>query len=819
MPKELVAGVLENLLGEYVLNISKDTIKVGVVRGRIKLENVQLDGDLIGSHISGAVGLTGFCVLSCWAKKLRISVNWAALEKEPTRIEIIGMHLLCVPLLSSTAGLMCGSGSAVDPSCTLRTRAKRSTLARFERNFWLSEENTAVLERASNHSIDPNSEERENWKTKLKAKLVSNIEVTCKDIHIRVEVPFGALRSINTAKKSSRDKKAATDERAFAFGIYLDSFVASWDSKNTSVKDNTSLKVFKINDLAVYWDDDAPFLISDFLIGNSALDLTKVQSHVTDAMFSMVYNQHPTNDILEEFKVKPVSSSMKHRYICKPFSLQINAFLDEISCLAELLPCDILFQIKPQQYEQYVKLRSAMLAQKRFDTMLHQRPLARPTSTSAVAWWRYAIACVITRPNFRPWRDVIRIVDTRTKYIQLVMKKTIHSQKGNGFHSGLTRAESIELLQMEDLLPIEALLAFHLIALRKVLLMRVVEKLRPHVTTPANTAFGPLKRIKRVWSSTKFKSNRMNNDSSLHSVDLSTADSNPYNTPSAPDNNATQFTFQVHNASIALELLNKVDGKPSIIIDIEASGQIKNEQSDKVDLVFDMQRVDISYNNNYHPNGFKLLSMKYYEEFSNRNDTDHQGKLSSSSDSTKNIDSTSTSKKTSMRKSKNKISDKINSSQVDGSKVVQEGKLPPGVVFRVVALSNLTSLHLNIDAHPIFMVWNSHALNAITDFFDSPYPEMQNVFQGQLRNAATPLAHRAQVALLSPTSLTVKVNIDAPKFLVPITSLVSDGALFLDAGQIKINIHKPMYIMDTKYEVNFHLNNRPKNVKYIINSN
>ena len=60
--------VAEDVIGEYVLNISKENIKIAAHRGKIKLENVQLDGDLIGSHVLGAAGLSGFGVLSCWAK-------------------------------------------------------------------------------------------------------------------------------------------------------------------------------------------------------------------------------------------------------------------------------------------------------------------------------------------------------------------------------------------------------------------------------------------------------------------------------------------------------------------------------------------------------------------------------------------------------------------------------------------------------------------------------------------------------------------------------------------------------------------------------
>jgi hypothetical protein len=127
---------MEEVFGEYILNISKDNLKIAAVRGKIKLENVQLDGDLIGSHVFGAVGLIGFGVLSCSAKSIKVLVPWSNLEKEPTRFEVTGVHLVCVPLIPSTANKMYGAGTKVDPRCTLRTRAKRLVLARLERNYW-----------------------------------------------------------------------------------------------------------------------------------------------------------------------------------------------------------------------------------------------------------------------------------------------------------------------------------------------------------------------------------------------------------------------------------------------------------------------------------------------------------------------------------------------------------------------------------------------------------------------------------------------------------------------------------------------------------
>jgi N-terminal region of Chorein or VPS13/Vacuolar sorting-associated protein 13, N-terminal len=136
MAKQFIISAMEETLGEYILNISKENLKIAALRGQIKLENVQLDGDLVGSHVLGVVGLSSFGVLSCSAKSIKVAIPWKTLEKEPTRFEIKGIHLVCVPLTPSTANQMYGAGTLVDPRCTLRTRAKRLVLARFERNFW-----------------------------------------------------------------------------------------------------------------------------------------------------------------------------------------------------------------------------------------------------------------------------------------------------------------------------------------------------------------------------------------------------------------------------------------------------------------------------------------------------------------------------------------------------------------------------------------------------------------------------------------------------------------------------------------------------------
>ena len=576
---------MEDVIGEYILNIPKENIKIAALRGKIKLENVQLDGDLIGSHILGAVGLSGFGVLSCWAKSLKAVVPLKNLEKEPTRFEINGLHLVCVPLLPSTANREYGGGSDVDPRCTLRTRAKRSALARFERNYfsgrvpgegppsrrvrraiieaervlrkgngrWRGSFNDKDEDTLDTDTADEIGSELEdesgysesddqgppvdnipaalripivadNWKTKLREKMLRNMECKIENMHIRCEVSEQGLDFCQTDDQKQKQRgEIPAEQRAFSFGVTVDSlFVRTandrWEvgsetaksaddsSSRSSKQDDSSSssfsattattqstgamknKVAEINNACIYWDDDPPLLISETYILRSNehnLSPIRLQSRVGIAMDAMRTCQDPGEAVRMSLaspsagspsrsEVKSSSSSARsHHYILEAFSWKAQVKMGDrnqpgpMTCIFEFLPMEMDLFFRPHQYKQYQMLRSAMLSQQRFDTMLRQRPTEEP-SDNPLAWWKYAISCVTTRPNSRPWADVIQIVRSRQRYIELVEQKIMNSSTGNGFHGGLNEIESLELLALEELLPIEALMSFHLLAMRKV---------------------------------------------------------------------------------------------------------------------------------------------------------------------------------------------------------------------------------------------------------------------------------------------------------------------------------------------------------------
>lgn len=358
MAKQFIIAAMEEVFGEYILNISKDNLKIAALRGKLTLENVQLDGDLIGSHILGPMGLSSFGVLSCSAKSIKVSIPWKNLETEPTRFEVKGVHLVCVPLTSSTAHQMYGSGSSVDPRCTLRTRAKRLVLARLERNFWngqipgegpvmkkiqravneverdlrkqrgrgwrigeksnQTDEMEEVLDNLvyglgdeeDTHSKDIPEIPRD-WKVRLREKVLRNIEASLSNVHVRCEVP------------GQQDTNESMEKDSYVIGMTLESFVvrtASEDWKvgkhdkrgsafcrendhlgpNEYVVHNNKIGCFK--GFSIYFDDEPPILLSesDALRGNcQKIAPEKLQHRISNAMEKLTRNQEVGDTIRE----------------------------------------------------------------------------------------------------------------------------------------------------------------------------------------------------------------------------------------------------------------------------------------------------------------------------------------------------------------------------------------------------------------------------------------------------------------------------------------------------------------------------------------
>jgi Vacuolar sorting-associated protein 13, N-terminal len=459
-----------------------------------------------------------------------------------------------------------------------------------------------------------------------------------------------------------------------------------------------------------------------------------------------------------------------------------------ISCSADVLPFNFAFNVRPSQYLQYQKLKAAVKSQQRFDTMPRQRPLDSPIDNPR-AWWKYAILCVTSRPNTRPWQDIKRIGHNRLRYIDLVVKKNTDRGSGIGYHAGLSAKQSEELLLMEDTLPIEALLAFHLVALRRVYAAQSRNNNISRNSFNYDARHGTSRfRMLRGGASAKIKppspSSAMNcevtiaSGSTQHMQSQTAADSvtgisqvSLLEAMTLRLGKKVWFVdWKLRDATVCVLLRRRPADTPMLQFVLRASGNLKSFGLGKRDFSFAMSQFDIMH---------RMDKVLFFSSTANSVFVEEDADVGEYM--------------TDQNVSTGSASDFPYSSGISGtlrgpdlltpSKYLE---LPEeGIVCRIVAGKDHDTFKLSISAHPATLVWTTSLSDSVSEFFSEKSSDLQKDLTLHIRNFATPMARKAQLALLSPASLSLHLNIAAPKVWIPLISGDAEGSLVLDAGTLR----------------------------------
>jgi hypothetical protein len=465
-----------------------------------------------------------------------------------------------------------------------------------------------------------------------------------------------------------------------------------------------------------------------------------------------------------------------------------------VSCSADVLPFVWSLNIRHHQYIQYKQLQVAMKSQQRFDTMLKKRPKSSPKQ-SPRAWWQYAVACVTSRPNYRPWSDVRVIVQNRSRYIELVTKKNFKKSDKNGYHSGLSDRESAELLALEELLPIEAMDAFHLIALRRAHLLK----------TNPDQVDQTKEKERKSWASLgrfRFSSSRRRSEGSVEDMSNSLASARAVN---ESRNSESSFTclerddeakevdasgallevmtqrlgnkvwfvnWKLHDATWNVNLASPLDDSSIANFVIGSNGNIRSFGKGKRDFCFDITQCSMMHHEEtvlfVRPSGDGILA-----EIDVIDDdlSDTLGSLAPGISSAP----------------QHSFANDGLPNLTYSSKFLD---LPPeGFVCRAAHGKNGPNRNYSISCHPINLSWRGTLLDELLDFFVRRAKDVKSDLAQYVRNAATPLAKKAQLALISPGSFSIHLNVAAPKIWLPVKSN-EGGVLLLDAGAVRVAADK-----------------------------
>ncbi|XP_077329347.1 intermembrane lipid transfer protein VPS13C isoform X3 [Lithobates pipiens] len=162
MLESVVADLLNRFLGDYVENLDRSQLKLGIWGGNVSLENLRIRENAL-SELD-----VPFKVKAGLIEKLTLKIPWKNLYGDAVVAKLEGLYLLVVP----------GASMKYDAEKEERNlqEAKQRELQRIEE----------ALQKAADKD-KPKEEKKDTFLEKLAAQVIKNLQVKITNIHIRYE--------------------------------------------------------------------------------------------------------------------------------------------------------------------------------------------------------------------------------------------------------------------------------------------------------------------------------------------------------------------------------------------------------------------------------------------------------------------------------------------------------------------------------------------------------------------------------------------------------------------------------------------------------
>lgn len=228
MLEGVVADVLARVLGQYVLGIDRDSVRVGVWSGRLELGRLCLRAEALATLFE-SLGLDLPVVVSSGTlQSLSVDVPWKRLGSEPVKVSVRSLALVAAPVIAAATG---PAAATADARAERDARLKRATLsaddAVREAKWSVGADSTATAGGASSSSAAapgaPGSKTGGlggwgsslwGWRftSRIVARIVDNIQVDLQDVTVRYEdaasvpsAPFALHASLGALRACSTD--------------------------------------------------------------------------------------------------------------------------------------------------------------------------------------------------------------------------------------------------------------------------------------------------------------------------------------------------------------------------------------------------------------------------------------------------------------------------------------------------------------------------------------------------------------------------------------------------------------------------------------
>ncbi|KAI0171728.1 vacuolar protein sorting-associated protein 13 [Hypoxylon sp. FL1284] len=386
MLEGLVAGLLNRFLGMYVKNFDPAQLKVGIWSGDVKLRNLELRKEALDQlklPINVMEGHLG---------ELTLVIPWSNLRGAPVKVLIEDVFLLASPKEEAAYD--------EDEEERRRQRLKMEKL-----------DSAEILKERSQEGLSQEEQKKsQSFTESLVTKIVDNLQVTVKNIHVRYEDSISA------------------PGHPFALGVTLTEFSAvstdgEWKPTFIQNSTKTTNKLATLGALAIYWNTDSTLLGP----GREVSDDDQSLSH---------------DDMVEKFKEMigkgDGNSATDHQYILKPVSGQAKIELDKTGdthvpkFMASLLFDEIGVVLDDDQYRDGLMMVDLFHYFIRHQEYKKLQPKGVTPQEDPRAWLKFAGNSVLSKIHEKnrrwSWDYFRERRDDRHRYTELFKKKKANQQ-------------------------------------------------------------------------------------------------------------------------------------------------------------------------------------------------------------------------------------------------------------------------------------------------------------------------------------------------------------------------------------------------------
>ncbi|PVU94347.1 hypothetical protein BB561_002601 [Smittium simulii] len=406
MLESVVANLLNKLLGGYVDNLETNQLRIGIWRGDVALKNLQLRKDALdGLHLPIDISKGEI-------KNLTLTIPWSNLRGQPVKLLIEGLDLECNLKLDHNLS------EEDEKKEFLRSQAQK-----------MKELNELELIMSSSYYQDDSNSENNTFYGQLVTKIIDNLQVTIKDIHLKyVDDSSNPIRNFSAGIILRSLSMVSTNEE--------------WSPTFIQTQGDSMFKLISLDNLFIYWDNNI-----DMVNISSKLSTVSISLDSTDT-------DRDLNPNIHQAIINPISGTAK---------LLINNSEKNKTKITLSLNFD-QFAVTLDEYQyQDVLLLAANLHS--FQTRAKYRKFLPPIDVTPLKnprpWLEFALKSVLYEVKEKRdrwvWENIKNKCNMRRAYIRLyILSKT---------KSKLSESDTDSLTEIEQSLSFDELKLFRQLAI------------------------------------------------------------------------------------------------------------------------------------------------------------------------------------------------------------------------------------------------------------------------------------------------------------------------------------------------------------------